>query len=137
MLKYLKSKIFNENFPFSVAKFPFYYGFVKTYELPSFKVLFRNDNEDEYFIKEIENDDAEKYYINIQYKDTRFYQYIPYTHSEEITIPKELFVSESGYIMFILASEHVEMNEIDPERLCSVLIFYEKNGNEIILSVNK
>ena len=83
----------------------FYYGYGTCDNLPYFKIYFENEVGDVYLIKEITEYEPDEY--DTVWNSTGIIDLHPdmeYNHSEKITIPKELFANESGYILFVLAT---------------------------------
>ena len=118
----------------------FYYGGnTNGIEFP-FAIYFMNEEEDIYLIKEVKDHNPEDYLVNDEYNKILFtYKYTRiFNHSEIITIPADLFVNDSGYILFILTSESVDHGRpsigIQNHQLAGISIKYEKNQDRIILS---
>ena len=103
---------------------------------PVFELYLFNDTnpEEKILVKKVEeNLISEKYRI---YTVTeKFKTAIKYNHSEDITIPKELFTNESGLIWFSVNGQ----NALDPystdETLCIIGVYYSKIENKIVLSM--
>ena len=109
----------------------FYYGGTKGMDLPSFGIYFENEEETVYLIKEIKNHNPERYIVNHEYKQFLFFDKIirTFTHSETITIPKELFVNNTGHILF-----YMKANDLGDLYLGTVAIYYKVEGNTVFLS---
>ena len=100
------------------------------FNYPTFELYFVNDEETHILVKRVEeNLVSEKYRTWIGRGSKRFFN-----HSEELTIPKELFTKERGMICFYVYGTDVLRNE-EPEIICSIGINYNKENNTIILSV--
>ena len=110
----------------------FYYGGHYGIEYPSFELYFENENNDIYLIKKVDDHNPEDYLIDTDYKKLFAKDKRVFNHSEIITIPKELFINDNGYILFVLAYEY-EQN-MKPDRLATIGILYEKRGDKIFLS---
>ena len=115
----------------------FYYGGSNGIEYPSFKLYFENENGDIHLIKEVNNHDPENYIVKLEHKKILFVYKTTkiFNHSESITIPKELFVNNVGYIMFYFknTTENLD-NESEPLYLGTVVIYYKVEGDTIFLS---
>ena len=118
-------------FDISDVALTFYYGGTKGMDLPSFGIYFENEEETVYLIKEIKNHNPEQYIVNHEYKEFLFFDKIirTFTHSETITIPKELFVNNTGHILF-----YMKVNELGDLYLGTVAIYYKVEGNTVFLS---
>ena len=120
-------------------------------ECLSFELRFENDKGDVHLIKKVEeNFISDKYNITYESKIYNFLLFayvdtiLTYSHKEEIEIPKELFVEESGCIVFGIYSdeyvyiydrEHIEETmDCDFYQIAAISIFYKKVGDKIILS---
>ena len=108
------------------------------FSYPVFELYFFNDTnpEDKILIKRVEeNLVSEKYraYITTE----KFKKIIKYNHSEDITIPKELFTSESGLIWFSVNAQNVLDPYSTDETLCTIGVYYSKIENKIILSTKE
>ncbi|MBQ3000415.1 MAG: lipoprotein [Oscillospiraceae bacterium] len=69
-----------------------------------------------YFVREMSEEEAlsEEYSFTMSYwKDVIFGEGITYNHSEEITIPAELFTEDSGRLSICLAAFHEPVNDGD------------------------
>ena len=118
-------------FDISDVTLSFYYGGTKGMDLPSFGIYFENEEETVYLIKEIKNHNHEQYIVNNEYKQFLFFNKIirTFTHSENITIPKELFVNNRGHILF-----YMKANDLGDLYLGTVAIYYKVEGNTVFLS---
>ena len=120
----------------------FYYGGNDGIEFPSFELYFENENEDRYLIKEITNHYPKDY--DIEDKHTRilflYHTTLTIKHSESITIPKELFVNDSGYIFFTVTSKHYDSYYPHPfvrHIIARTVIYYKVIGDKVVLSDRK
>ena len=125
----------------------FYYGgFYELFETateqylsyPVFELYLFNDAnpEDKILIKRVEeNLISEKYraYITTE----KFKQIVKYNHSEDVTIPKEIFIDESGLIWFSVNGQNVLDSYSTDETLCIIGVYYSKIENKIILSTKE
>ncbi len=99
--------------------------------VPGFELYFSNDQEQEYLIKRVEEDLVSEKYHSEYNKDEKRYDF---THSETITIPKELFTKEKGYVYFFLREISNADNYPTKFSLTSVDIYYEVIGDKVIIS---
>lgn len=103
---------------------------IERFSYPTFEIYFVNDEETHILVKRVEeNLVSEKYRTWIGRGSKRFFN-----HSEEFTIPKELFTKESGMICFYIYGNDVLKND-GPEIICSIEIYYNNDDNKITLSV--
>ena len=114
------------------------------FDYPSFSLVFRNDESQYYLIREVnENLVSEKYRHIMHYDRQDDGSYLvseSYNHSEEITIPKELFTKTTGCIDFCVFSQNIAdpfFTTIGEE--CRVHIYYKqiKSQGKVILSDKK
>ena len=117
----------------------FYYGCTKGITCPSFKLYFENKNGDIYLIKEVRDPNPDDYKVNLEYKETLFFNTYEkvFNYSESITIPKELFVNDSGVILFNVAitwSIDDLINESEWDNITRAAIYYKVKDNTVILS---
>ena len=112
----------------------FYYGGTQGVQCPVFKVYFENEDGDAYIVKEIRNHNPDDYKVDYEgyYRWTRVFNF-----SENITIPKELFVKQRGHIFFCLditwsTNELINDNEWKNGNL--IVIYYNVVGNTVELS---
>lgn len=87
-----------------------------------------------YFIKQVENNISEKYRCNWISDDYGNVIRIKYNHSEEITIPKELFSEPSGKITFTIWGQDIREPENECRYLASAHLYYEVHKDKVILS---
>ncbi len=111
---------------------------------PNFELHFVNENGDRYLIRNIEEDFySEKYMVTFNdllcpIPITK----VTFQYSEDITIPSELFVSDSGYIRFCVGTQYPQNPNYFPSNghnyeFTSIYVLYEKKGNTIILSKDR
>ncbi len=135
------------------AKLTFYYGScwalnsdgtiykdVESMSCPYFYLYFKNDDGDKYTIRRVDEEWMSVDYL-INYKVDRWidedgnecyknsYEYL---HSEEITIPRELFTKETGYIIFDVETDHYPGSLLLSVKSCC--IYYKLDGDYVILS---
>ena len=100
-----------------------------TFNYPNFELYFYNDEQTHILARRVEeNLVSEKYGWTC--RDSRRV----FNHSEELTIPKELFTKETGVISLGLFGADTRMNEEEPRELNSIDIYYKKDGDKITLS---
>ena len=98
---------------------------------PVFEIYFENDEGTSVLVKHVEeNLISEKYGFTYGHNNKELYN-----HSEELTIPKELFTKERGMIWFHLYGTNIIENS-GPQIIASTVIHYQKNGDTIMLSKN-
>ena len=128
----------------------FYYGhiFGKTEEevehyrnhgvnYPSFDLYFEDENGTRYLIRHIdENFVSTKYHCTWVVDDSWNITDIDYNYSETITMLKELFVKEKGWISFSIYGTNVNSFERQEERITGVSIYYIKSGDLVTLYSN-
>ena len=126
----------------------FYYGIVHpNYEIESFELYFIDESEEMHLIKKVNESLAQEKY-RIEYKHVPFLMRffvdnLKYNYSEKITIPKELFAQEEGYLMFALTTETMYGGEDTGCRACShqckthtlsrQILYYKVDGNSVTI----
>ena len=121
----------------------FYYGGFFEYSIdierrdrfsyPTFELSFYDEESDKRILirKVEENLVSDKYRAYVT--NTNFFtRVISYNHSEEITIPKELFNKDFGIIYFCIYGANVRENA-EVRRITSAQISYKKDGDTITL----
>ena len=98
---------------------------------PVFELYFMNDENTSILAKHVEeNLISEKYGFTYGPNNKELYN-----HSEEFTIPKELFTKENGIIWFYLYGANIlESGSPKAKIITSIAIYYTKNGDSITLS---
>lgn len=102
---------------------------------PTFELYFVDEEGNRYFVKRIEeNFVSDKYSCEVVYDENWYITEIRYNHSEQITIPPEVFTKENGQIWFEIHSANA--NDIEPEvkRITGISIFYQVSNGRVILS---
>ena len=100
-----------------------------TFNYPYFELYFYNDEQTHILARRVEeNLVSEKYGWTCRGSRRVF------NHSEELTIPKELFTKETGVISLGLFGADTRMNEEEPKLLSWIDIYYKKDGDKITLS---
>ena len=132
----------------------FYYGDdfgyqedLETYREHSFTYLyyelyFANEALTEILIRHVDEDFvSEKHRCKYRWNESGEVTEIIFNHSEELTIPKELFTKEKGIVYFYVTGCGTVGRLIGTERgdymikkISSIAIYYEKNGNTIKLT---
>ncbi len=125
----------------------FYYGFVfsqpddKALEIASypdgFDICFVDEkgnimlyrHSDENFI-------SERYKIKTTYNENDNSLKYEFNHSEKITIPKEMFINESGMVRFVIKGINVKGQQLKNEPFVGLVIFYIKKDNQVVLYDN-
>lgn len=108
---------------------------------PTFDLYFVNDQGDRCLVKHSEeNFVSDKYSCEVVFDENGYMKEIKYNHSEQLTIPAELFTKQSGQIW--LEIEGVNILETEPENrkdifITGICIFYKVNNGQIILSSQK
>jgi hypothetical protein len=121
----------------------FYFGYPFTLNGPRsdvyedwFYIYFTNETEGIEIVKKVEESFfSEKYNVEIivDYENLKITG-VEYAHSEMLTIPKELFVNDSGTIWFRIIVEHKNAPETDRLRPYRVLhLHYKVDGDKVIL----
>ncbi len=112
---------------------------VATMTVPHFDLYFYNDEGVEYLIRHVEEEwTSIKYHVERTYieyeKNGEKHTKLRYdfNHSEDITIPKELFTKEEGHIVFRTSTTHYPGKLIMGGSLAT--IFYQRDGDKVILS---
>lgn len=114
---------------------------------PIFDVYFTHFNQgkyDKYLVKHVEeNFVSEKYrcFLTHDYIYAIYYGGyvldivdVQYNHSEEFTIPKEVFIKESGVIFFRVKGDNVRDNDPRMEHMAGIDIYYKIVDGRVILS---
>ena len=127
-------KSHKKEFDINDVTLTFYYGGSHGIE-DSFGLYFENEKGDVYLIKKIENHNPDDYKMEWE----GMYERKVFSHFEVITIPKELFVDDSGYIWFFLGREYIidsnnNSSKIDTLGGGAIRVDYKKSGDMIILS---
>ena len=102
---------------------------------PTFDLYFVDEEGNRYFVKRIEeNFVSDKYSCEVVYDENWYITEIRYNHSEQITIPSEVFTKENGQIWFEIHSANA--NDIEPEVKCitGISIFYQVSNGRVVLS---
>ena len=102
---------------------------------PTFELYFVDEEGNRYFVKRIEeNFVSDKYSCEVVYDENWYITEIRYNHSEQITIPSEVFTKENGQIWFEIHSANA--NDIEPEVKCitGISIFYQVSNGRVVLS---
>ncbi|MBE7088633.1 MAG: hypothetical protein E7370_03845 [Clostridiales bacterium] len=105
------------------------------HDFPSFELYFEEDNGNNFFVKRVEeNFVSDKYSCEVVYDENWHITEIRYNHSEQITIPSEVFTKENGQIWFEIHSANA--NDIESEVKCitGISIFYQVSNGRVILS---
>ena len=90
-----------------------------------------------HFIRhEDENFVSEKFDYQIIRNEDRTTEEIIFNHSEEITIPKELFTKESGSVIFALYGINVNSREPKVEFVAGISVYYKLESDKVIVSGN-
>ena len=129
-----------DQFDINNVTLTFYYGVAceddieyvrKTrFNYPNFELYFYNDEQTHILARRVEeNLVSEKYRCWIG-RGSR----MVFNHSEELTIPKELFTKETGVICLGLYGADARTNEEEPKLLNLIEIYYKKDGDKITLS---
>ncbi len=101
-----------------------------TFNYPNFELYFYNDEQTHILVRRVEeNLVSEKYRCWIGRGSRRVFN-----HSEELTIPKELFTKETGVISLGLFGADARINEEEPKLLSWINIYYKKDVDKITLS---
>lgn len=101
--------------------------------IPVFELYFINE-ETEYLIKRVEEQFiSEKYYMELILDENYQAVDLIFNYSENITIPKELFINETGCIYFSIVGENLN-NHGKIIQIGWIAIFYKKVDDKIILS---
>ena len=111
----------------------FYYGGLRGLDCYAFRLYFENKNGDVYLIKQVTNHNPDDYKVHCE-GYTRWDSYRVFDFCENITIPKELFVNDSGYIFFCLDVIHVSWQEDTWYNANREIIYYNVVGNTVELS---
>ena len=118
------------------VKFMYGYDLTDSDFLPVFDICFL-DADNEFLIKQVEEDfGSEKYHCNFVYNEERRLVKVEYNHSENITIPKEVFSKDSGIIVFAIYTYHASQTTDSPLRATTALtaISYEKTNGKVVLT---
>ena len=99
------------------------------FNYPNFELYFYNDEQTHILARRVEEN-----LVSEKYRWTGRSSRRIFNHSEELTIPKELFTKETGVISLGLFGADTRMNEEEPRELNSIDIYYKKDGDKIILS---
>lgn len=102
---------------------------------PTFDLGFADEDGNNFFVKHIEeNFVSDKYSCEVVCDENCDIAEIRYNHSEQITIPSEMFTKENGQIWFVIYGANV--NEIEQEYKCitGICIFYKVLNGKVILS---
>ena len=108
------------------------------FSFPTFELWFCNEDNDTVLIKKVEeNLISEKYRCYYTYTTEYEYVHREFNHSENITIPYNLFTNEKGYVIFgVCAANIIEKNpEVETLGLC--VIYYKKSGDTVTLSTTE
>ena len=106
-------------------------------DIPSFELYFEDDGGEKYYIKQVEeNFISEKY--NCEFIDNGEYIIdIIFNYSESITIPKEIFTKDSGYIYFTIYGKNVRNHNPQTELITGIGFYYKVIGGGKVLLSNK
>ena len=121
----------------------FYYGCVfltdLEYELtmksyPNFEIAFQHENGEKFTVKKVdENLISEKYSCEAVWDENWYIVDMIFNHSESLTIPKELFINETGIIYLQIYGINQALDKNVIECIVSTPIAYEKTGDKIVL----
>lgn len=105
---------------------------------PTFRTCFKNDDGDVYEIKHVQEEFvSEKYRIETEKK--LFVNIKKYNFSEVLTIPKDLFTKDTGYVAFFIEGQNT--NERLPEEFVRIAstqrIYYKVEKDTVYLSTKK
>ena len=123
-------------FNISDVTLTFYYGGVGGMNCSAFRLYFENENGDVYLIKKIRNHNPDDYKVHVE-GYTMWDSHREFNYCENITIPKELFVNDSGYIFFgldVTWSTNDLINENEWANGDLEVIYYNVVGNTVELS---
>lgn len=111
-----------------------------TYEY--YELYFANDNNKKILIRHVDEDFvSEKHRCKYRWNESGEVTEIIFNHSEELTIPKELFTKEKGIVYFYVTGWGTAGRLIGTEKetyrtktISDIPIYYEKDGNTIKLT---
>jgi hypothetical protein len=126
----------NAEFDIDNVTVEFMYGYdYNGHNYPVFDICFvYGDNE--VVVKQVEESfNSEKYRCELIYDDelNKIIR-VEYNHSENITIPKEVFTNDSGQIMFGIYAVSENYPECGRRLIAATTISYEKINEKVILT---
>lgn len=109
--------------------------------IPEFELVFINYNsdtniEERVVVKKVEENFVdEKYQVTLVNDIETNTKRVEFNHCEELTVPAELFIGESGRIVFLASGKNTLNSHYSIDGYC--LIYYEKKGDKVILKTIK
>ena len=123
----------------------FYYGgyymvgaenhLVGSENIPSFELYFVDQRGKEILVKSVEeNFVSEKYRCTCVYDENRNFIETAFNHSETLTVPKEVFLKETGYFYFSIQRPFSDEPDATKQHITGRCIHYKKVDGTVTLS---
>ncbi len=103
-------------------------------DIPSFDLYFRDEEDNKYFIRHSEDNlVSEKYRITFDKEEQKYV----YNYSETITVPKELFDKERGYLLFSIYGINIKQEQPKYRHLAGGRLYYRVYGDKVRILENE
>ena len=110
-------------------------AFLKVESIPSFEVCFIDEQGKKIVVQRVdENFVSEKYKCTWMYDENWNFIETAFNHSETLTVPKEIFLKETGSFSFQIRKPFAIEPDFSKQRIMGTRIFYKTTGNTVTLS---
>lgn len=110
-------------------------GYLERESIPSFEVCFMDERGKKIVVQLVdENLIAEKYRCTLVYDENRKFVEKTFNHSETLTVPKEIFLKETGYFYFQIRRPFSDEPDSLKQVIAGKCIHYKKAGDTVTLS---